>query len=186
MSRADASFVSRGFTLIEFLVVMVIIVLIVTISIPWFNRIRRRMEFRSAAMEISTTLLAARMKAVKRNGNAGILVSPASGLTDSHRIDTLEPPAAPPTPAANTGATLLISGRSFRVVSMPVIAPCPELGVAECTITFDGSGRRSAPPSPTPGAIVIEGPLGGGPVNQIRIETSESGRVRIVTPVAWQ
>lgn len=178
MSRADAFFVSRGFTLIEFLIVMVILGLLATVSTPWLNRIRRRAEFRSAAMEISTTLIAARMKAVKLNANASVVINPAAGAASSHVISTIElpPPPTPPTPVANSLAKLLISGRSLRFVTMP------EGG----EITFDGSGRRIAPPSPTPGSIVIEGPLGGGPVNQITIDTNSAGRVRIVTPVEWQ
>jgi ABC-type branched-subunit amino acid transport system ATPase component len=47
------------------------------------------------------------------------------------------------------------------------------------TITFDGSGRRIEPPDPTPGAIVIEGPTRGGPVNQMTIEANSAGKVLI-------
>ena len=188
MSRADTFSVSRGFSLTESLIVIVILGLLATVSTPWLSRIRRRAEFRSAAMEISTTLIAARMKAVKSNGNAGIRISPAAGLIGSHVIDTIEPlpPPPVPSPAANPAAKLMISGRSFRFVSMPVISPCPDLGVPACNITFDGGGRRVSPPSPTEASIVIEGPLGGGPVNQITIDTNAAGRVRIVTPVEWR
>lgn len=178
MSRAEAFCASRGFSLVELVIAMVIFILIAAVSIPWFNRIRRRAEFRSAAMEISTTLVAARMKAVKLNGNASVAITPAADMNSPHEIDTIEPPP-PPTPpaapAANPLVRLFLSGRSLRFVTTP-----------DSGITFDGSGRRIAPLSPTPGAIVIEGPLGGGPVNTITIDTNTSGRVRIITPAVWQ
>lgn len=166
----------------ELLVVLVIAGLLATVSIPWFNRIRRRTEMRSAAMEISTTLVAARMRAVRRNLNVSVFITPAASLGDFNRITTLEAtpvavatPAFVPTPSANVLPDLLISGKALRFVVKPAGG-----------LTFDGGGRRVVPPSTTPGAIVIEGPMGGGPVNPITIDTNTSGRVRIVTPVVWQ
>ena len=171
--------------MLELLVVVVIIGLLGAVSVPWFAKVRRRTELRSAAMEIGTTLLAARMKAVKRNVTATVVITAASGSQASHVIDTIEPPPIPVTPAAPTplpGAnpltTLNISSRSIRFVETP----------RGGSIAFDGTGRMVVPPTPgiTPGRIVIEGPVGIGPTNQILIETSLVGRVRIVTPVVWQ
>jgi prepilin-type N-terminal cleavage/methylation domain-containing protein len=173
MSRADAISVSRGFSVIEMLVVLVILVLLALVSIPWFNKIRRRAEIRSSAMEISTTLAAARMRAVKRNVNVTVVITPAGSVNASSRIATIEPIPIPG--GASPLTDLFLSGRAVQFVELPVGG-----------ITFDGGGRRVAPLSPTPGPIRIEGPVGGGPVNQITIETNRAGRVRIVTPVVWQ
>jgi prepilin-type N-terminal cleavage/methylation domain-containing protein len=173
MSRADAKSVSRGFSVLELLVVLLILTLLALVSIPWFNKIRRRAEIRSSAMEISTTLVAARMRAVKRNVNVRVVITPAASVGDSTRIATIEP--APLPGGANSLNDLLLSGRAARFTELP-----------EGGITFDGSGRRVVPLSTTPGPIVIEGPVGGGPVNPITIETNAAGRVRIVTPVVWQ
>jgi prepilin-type N-terminal cleavage/methylation domain-containing protein len=176
MSRTSAFSVSRGFSLFELLVVVIIAALIVLVSIPWFNKIRRRTQMRSTAMEISTTLVAARMKAVKRNVNVSVVFTPADATFDYNRIATIEPPpAVAPTPSANPLTDLLIPAKALRFVE-----------TSGGAITFDGGGRRIAPVSPTPGAIVIEGPLGGGPVNQITIETNTTGRVRVITPAVWQ
>ena len=180
MSRASAVSVSRGFSVIEMLVAMMLLILLVLVSIPWLNRIRRRSEIRSAAMEISTTLVAARMRAVKRNLNANVFITPAATLGDFNRIGTIEAtpiatPAFVPTPSANSLNNLLISGKTLRFVDTPVGG-----------ITFNGEGRRIVPVSPIPGTITIEGPMGGGPVNQITIETNTAGKVRIITPVVWQ
>jgi Tfp pilus assembly protein FimT len=151
--------------LLELLVVIIIIGLLAAVSIPYFGKVRRRTELRSAAMEIGTTLLAARMKAVRQNAKTSVVIT-TNG--DSHEIDTTVP-APPPTPAADTLAHLIIPARALRFVTTP----------AAGTITFDGSGRRVVPVDPTPGAIVIEGPIGGGPVNQMTIDTNSAGKVRI-------
>ena len=166
--------------MLELLVVVVILGILAAVAVPWFGKIRRRTELRSAAMEIGTTLMAARMKAVKRNVSTSVVITAATGLGTSHVLDTIEPTPPPvtpvPSPSSNTLATLNLSSRAIRFVQTP----------GGGKIEFDGYGRRLAPPSPTPGTIVIEGPVGIGPTNRITIETNLAGRVRIVTPVVWQ
>jgi prepilin-type N-terminal cleavage/methylation domain-containing protein len=174
MPRADAFSVSRGFSAIELLIVLVILGLLAAVSVPWFGKLRRRAELRSAAMEIGTTLVAARMKAVRRNVNTSVVINTTSVMDGVHEINTIEPPA--PIPVPNPGVPLTLSARAIRFVATP----------GGGSITFNGTGRMVAPPSPTPGAIVIEGPVGIGSNNQITIETSVGGRVRIITPVVWQ
>jgi type II secretory pathway pseudopilin PulG len=164
--------------LIELLIVIVIFGLLAAVSVPWFGKMRRRAELRSAAMEIGTTLVAARMKAARKNINVSVVINTTSLMDGVHEINTVEPapPTPVPTPVPNPGVPLTLSARAIRFVETP----------GGGSITFDGTGRMVTPPAPTPGRIVIEGPVGAGLVNQITIETSSGGRVRIVTPVVWQ
>ena len=183
MSRArtisESSTASKGFSTIELLLVIVILGIMAAVAIPFFNRMRRRSELTSAAMQVSTTLLAARMKAVRYNAPASVAVTPSADPGTPNEFDTIEPvlPATTPTPVANPMGRLLIPGRTFRFVATP------PAGV----VSFDGSGRLLPPPAaPTPSQIVIEGPVGSGVTNQITIETNSAGRVRIITPTQWQ
>ena len=160
--------------MIELLIVIFIIGILAAVAVPFWGKVRRRTELRSMAMEIGTTLLAARMKAVRQNARTSIVITDTG---DSLGIDTrLTVAAPPPTPAADPLAHLSLSTRALRFVAMP----------AGGIITFDGSGRRVVPLDPTPATITIEGPIGGGPVNRITIDTNTAGKVRIVPPAAWQ
>ena len=179
MSRANSVSALKGFSAVELLIVMVLLGVMAAITIPFFGKMRRRSELTSAAMQVSTTLLAARMKAVRYNAATTVAVTPSSDPGTPNELDTIEPvlPATTPTPAANPMGKLLISGRAFHFVATP------PGGV----VSFDGAGRLLPPPAvPTPSQIVIEGPVGGGLTNQITIETNSAGRVRIITPTEWQ
>lgn len=175
MSRALGLSVPRGFSTIELLVVLVLLVLLASVSIPFYGKIRRRTELRSAAMEIGTTLVAARMKAVRYNSTVRVVASPQGPAEPGPSIssETLTPV---PTPYPSSNSKVIISGSAMRFVSTP----------SGGSIDFDGNGRRVAPPVETPGRIVIEGPTNSGVKNQITIDVSTSGKVQIVTPAVWQ
>ena len=165
----------RGFSSIELLVVCVILVLVAAVSIPFYGRIRRRTELRSAAMEIGTTLVAARMKAVRYNSTVRVVASPQTlrrGRADDQRRDA----HADPDSLSELNLQGRHPGQGYAVRETP----------SGGSIDFDGNGRRVAPPATTPGRIVIEGPVGSGLKNQITIDVSTGGRVQIVTPTAWK
>lgn len=166
----------RGFTAVELIVVLGIIGLVAAIAIPALGRTMRRSQFRSAAREIQTSLLAARMRAVKRNLPASVVVLTASASAPSHVLQTIEADPPSPTPTPQPAARQAISAQSLVFLTLP---PANK-------ITFDGNGRRIAPPGAAAADIVVEGPTGAGDRNQITIRTSLSGRVEVVTPTVWQ
>jgi prepilin-type N-terminal cleavage/methylation domain-containing protein len=165
---------AAGFSLVELLVVVLIVGLIAAIAAITLVRVSRRLRFRGTAMEIQSTLLAARMRAIRRNQRTAVFFRTAAPTESFHLVETIEgiPPAPTPTPAPV--AHLMLSSNAARFVTLPPGA----------TIVFDGDGRRVVPSAPTPGTIIIEGPAGS--TNQITIQTSIGGRVSVVTPAVWQ
>lgn len=166
----------RGFTLAEILIAIAILAMVLAFALPWWQRITRRNIVRSAASEIQTTLLAARMKAVRRNLPASILVTTALPTESMHVVDTIDPDPPAPTPTPLPSSSLNIATRSITFITLP----------AGNKITFDGNGRRVAPPAAFPSDIVIEGPTGGSATNQVTIRTTLAGKIEVVTPVVWQ
>lgn len=164
-----------GFSLVELLVVVAILGLVAAASAPSLARMGRRNRLRAAAGEIQSTLLAARMRAVKRNQPASVYIVPAVAGS-MHELDTIEADPPSPTPTPDPINRVMVAASAIRFVSLP----------ANQKVTFDGNGRRIGPPPPTPGSIVIEGPVGSAAPNQITIRTSLTGRVEVITPAVWQ
>lgn len=164
-----------GFTFLELIIVIAIVGLMAGLAAPWFLKISQRNVIKSAAYEIQTTLLAARMAAVRRNAPVTVAVTPAAGAASAHTLETIEPPPPLPTPAPPP-RRLEIARRNFDFITVPT----------GNTITFAGDGNMTTFPPPTPALIVIRGPVGSGSPNQITIETSWRGAVKVITPTAWQ
>lgn len=164
----------KGFTLIEALVVMVIIALVAAVTIPSFVRLARRQKVVAAAHEIQQTLLAARMRAIRANQPASLVIVPASGSA-SHELDLVSPdpfPLPTPTPVSKT----FLPANSISFVTLPL----------NNKVTFGGDGRVLSLPAPTPAVITVQGPVGAAVMNQVTIQANSSGRVQVVTPTVWQ
>lgn len=162
-----------GFTFVEPLVSVVIIGLCAAIAVPFFVKASRRTKLVSAAHEIQSSLLAARMRAVRANTRTSLVLTAASGASE-HRLDTVSPDNSPlPTPTPVSKATLPAS--AFTFVTTPTGSK----------VTFSGDGRMISETVPTPAVIKVQAPP-GSPPNQVTIRTTSSGKVEVVTPVAWQ
>jgi prepilin-type N-terminal cleavage/methylation domain-containing protein len=168
---------SRGFTLVEILVVMAILAALSLVAIPWFMKLSQRYALKSGAREIATTLAAARMTAVKLNQPVSVVLL---SITPPIQIAIIEPAPPAPTPT-KVPQLLILPQNAVRMFQTP--------SSAGGTITFGGDGRLSAPvlPALTPNAVmIVDGPVNSSPRNQIQILTSAAGRVQVVTPVDWQ
>jgi len=165
-----------GFSLLELVVVLGIFAFVVAVSAPWFSRLSRRRAVGGAASEIQTTLLAARMRAVSRNAPASVFFVTATATSPGHLLQTIEPDYPSPTPTPRPTRSLVIPTGDVAFLTLP----------ASKKITFDGNGRRIEPPTGSSADIVIEGPNGPGPHNQVTIRTTLPGRIEVVTPTVWQ
>ena len=126
-------------------------------------------------MEIGTTLIAARMKAVRYNSPVRVIAVPADSTNEGPTIQSFRGNPLP-TPVPNSVSRVVIPSRAMRFVTTPTGG----------WIDFDGNGRRVAPAGTNNGTIVIEGPVNSSVKNQITIDVSTGGRVKIVTPTVWQ
>ena len=96
MFRSRSARRNRGYSLAELLVVMAIMAALSLVAIPWFLKISQRNALKSAAREVQTTLLAARMKAVRRNQPVSVAITPGPPV----QLVVLEPQPPAPTPGA--------------------------------------------------------------------------------------
>ena len=168
---------SHGYTLVEMLVVMAIFAAMALVGVPWFLKTMQRSALKSAASQISVTLTAARMTAVKRNLPVSLVIM---SLTPPIQFQIIQPPPPAGTPTPGPQLLTLPKG-AVRFFQTP--------NSAGGAITFGGDGRMTAPSlgALTPVAVmIVEGPANSSPRNQISINTSVTGRVAIVTPVDWQ
>jgi type II secretory pathway pseudopilin PulG len=165
-----------GYSLVELLVVMGIMAMMALVTVPWFIKIAQRNQIKSAARELSITLAAARMRAVKRNRPVSVVIAQ---LTPPMEIRIVEatPPAPTPTPKP---AILLLPATAARMVETP--------NAPGGLVTFGGDGRLvNPPPVQTPALVyILEGPVNANVRNQIKIETTAGGGIKIVTPTNWQ
>ena len=167
----------RGFSLVELLVVMAILAALSLVGIPWFLKISQRNQLKSAAREVQTTLLAARVKAVNRNRPISVVIT---SLGPPIELRTIEPNPPAPTPT-HVPVNLVLPAQAARLYETPK--------ATGGTVIFGGDGRLVNPPvNPTPGVglyYTLEGPVGATTPNRIKVNTDTSGRVTVITPVNW-
>jgi prepilin-type N-terminal cleavage/methylation domain-containing protein len=84
----------RGFSLIELIAVMGIIMVMAAVSLPAISRYIRNYKIRAATQEVAGELQSARSKAIMRNVNAGVTFVIVD--SDSYRFIYEDPPAGAP------------------------------------------------------------------------------------------
>lgn len=156
---------------------MAIMALMAVVVGPWFMRISQRNQLKSAAREIQSTLLAARMKAVKRNAPVTVLIA---SMGPPIVLQTVEPPPAALTPTP-VPARLELPAKSAQLIETP--------NSAGGAIVFGGDGRLanfSNATAPFGATMTIQGPIGAANTNDIFFQIRLNGKVTVRTPVVWK
>ncbi|HTO89442.1 MAG TPA: GspH/FimT family pseudopilin [Thermoanaerobaculia bacterium] len=173
MFRICVSAGRRGFSLVELVIVVALIAMMSLLAAPWFIKLNQRNQIKSAARELQTTLLAARMKAVKRNQQVNVVIS---SVTPPLEFQTIEPVPPAPTPTPQP-SILRLPPSAAQFVATP--------NSAGGTVTFGGDGRV-VNFAATPAIYQVQGPVGSTRMNMIEIRAHASGRIEVVTPTVWQ
>ena len=70
----------RGFTLIELMITLAVLVILITLGAPSFNNLVLNQRVKTAASDVHSSLIFARSEAIKRNANVNIVRNGVSWL----------------------------------------------------------------------------------------------------------
>ncbi|MCG2633352.1 MAG: GspH/FimT family pseudopilin [Gammaproteobacteria bacterium] len=156
---------SRGFTLIEALIVVVIIGVVSALAAPAFTRLLERNRLKGAAESVFSELMRAKSEAVKRNRRITVSFVPAAD--DSWCFGLIEGSAACDCTTLNScqldGVERVTRGIQFEGVGLP-------------STTFTGDDVTFEPQQGRANAGTV-GVLNDGITAQVRV--SVLGRVRV-------
>ena len=193
----------RGFSMVELMVVVMIIVAVAAFSVPAISQYLRNYTIKGATQQVAGEIQAARGQAIKRNVNNGVVFAVLSdtdyqffiednpfhrGLdpTQPSFVDVNDPDRAPGSrfESLSGNRRTLPTGLQFRVA-----------GGTDCAIRFDRMGRLCRPESPAsnpmdcvpdvvdgtncPGDKYIAVPDGGGGAT-VAIDQPKTGLSRTI------
>jgi prepilin-type N-terminal cleavage/methylation domain-containing protein len=161
---------TRGYSLIELMIVVAIIAVMALASAPWFFKIMQRNTMKSAAQEMSITFAAARMRAVKRNLPAEVRITIASGSQSFHLLETFDMVQ----PIALKVAEARITS---NVVYPPAAALLPFPNPSPLQVRFLPDGRIAQPLW-----FTIRGPVGAGVQNDLTVSINPAGKINVLGP----
>jgi type IV fimbrial biogenesis protein FimT len=153
---------SRGFSVLEVMVVVAIIGILLSVGLPSFFTYTQNMQIRSAAEQITAGLQIAKNEAIRRNSQAELALSNNTGWTI--------------TEVTSTGNRNVLQSRDANEGSVNVTAAYTPAG--STTVTFNGMGR-----------VVSVNDDGTPPLTQIDLDNPKISTVtdrrnlRIVIPI---
>ena len=138
---------SRGFTIVEMVMVLVMVGVIATLAAPLFRDFIIQQTIRNAAFELMSDLTYARSEAVKRNST--VTVSKAgtwsSGWTVAEGATTLRSHPAFSSnitvSMASGSVDFMLSGRAASAASFTVDDPAGKTSIIARCVSVDPSGR---------------------------------------------
>lgn len=151
---------------------MALIAMMSLLAAPWFIKLYQRNQVRSAAHEIQSTLLAARMKAARLNQQVSVVILSAVPPIE---LQTLAPPPLTPGPTPIPPVMKLPAG-SVEFVTTP--------NSVGGIVTFGGDGRV-VNFTTTPATYQIQGPVGKVMPTPVAVRVNSAGRVEVEMPKVW-
>lgn len=183
----------RGFSLIELMVTVVILLLLVLAAVPSIGTWLDNTRIRNQADSVMGGLQAARAEAVRTNQNVSfwlVSANAAGALDDTCTLSSTSSSwvvsvASPATHCAtwqNTAPVKIFSSRAMGGDSARVSVAALTFGTtptATTTVTFNGFGRVA---NTTPIGRIDLGGSGGGSYRSLRVVVSPSGSVSLCDP----
>jgi prepilin-type N-terminal cleavage/methylation domain-containing protein len=147
---------TRGFTLVEMLVVIVIVAILAAIAMPSFRTLIEGRQARAAAEQLRDVVVLAGQEALKRNAPVNVV---ANGNLITASI------------AAFGGSPAVELTRFYSRAS-----------VADGAVTLNGSGRASANTSFSVSSPNLSCKAAGGPIECYNVQVFLGGAVRLCDP----
>ena len=131
---APATSCHRGFTLMELLITLGLLVILSAAAVPSFQEYIRNQRVKSASQELFATLLYSRGEAIKRNAN--VYLYPNGGNWEDGWIIT--------TVAARTYAQCTVSPMPADCLKIQPAQAGVDVSTAAASVVYDGKGRVAA------------------------------------------
>ncbi|MEJ5211075.1 MAG: GspH/FimT family pseudopilin [Burkholderiales bacterium] len=169
---------TRGFTLIELMITIVLMALLLALGVPAFTEWIQNSQIRTYAESTLAGLQQARMEAVRRNAPVEFLLT--SSVPEAANINSLAANAAGPNwvvrvfQAGGTyNADDFIAGRARAEGTANVT-----INASQSSLVFNGQGRLASG-----GGVTIDlGSSSAAATRPLRITVSPAGQVRLCDP----
>lgn len=172
-----------GFSLVELMIVVAIIAALALVGAPWFAKIGQRGQVKKAGQELALTFAAARMRAVKRNLSARVVITPQDATNAYNLVETFEETQPTPTKVGE----VRISPRILIPASPPSpwpAQPCPTSATCPPYVLIFGPDGRltSALTGEREVTVTLRGVVGAAITNDLPVQVVSTGKVEVLKP----
>ncbi|MEH6651035.1 MAG: GspH/FimT family pseudopilin [Motiliproteus sp.] len=166
--KRPAIFLSKGFTLVELIIVMAIVAILLFVATPNLNSVMIGSKIDDGRMTVATSLAMARSEAVTRSQNAslcvGVVGGASCGTTDTGNVDW------------SSGWRVIINGQLVQLIERDDSQVSIEYSCGE-VLTFNSSGARANGVSAE--CVFTTSDASGGGSDDKVLRIAQTGRVRL-------